>query len=209
MTVSVKITSDVKKATRFLNNLQRRQIPFATSLALNKTAESIQRFTKSRLRSDLDNPTPQVQRSIRLRRSTKKRLSAKVFILPAIARFMRFQIEGGSRSPRGRVEAIPVNLRLNRFGNIPGRRLGKLRKILAKPDTFSARINGVAGIWQRGRGKRRNKEVKLIAGYETSPLRYRPRYPFYQYAEQRASRAWPPAFRRSLKRALRTMRAAR
>lgn len=200
--MQINVKADLRKAERFLLVMEKRQIPFATSLALNRTAEAIQRLEKRKIVQDLDRPTPQVVKSIRVQRSHKRRLTAAVFILPAISRFLRYQIHGGTRPPRGHTEAVPVKLGLNKYGNIAGRRQGKLKKLLAKPDTFSGTINGVSGIWQRGRGRMRNKRVKLLVAYETV-TRYRPRFPFYRYAEDAARRAWPRQFVRAFRRAIR------
>jgi hypothetical protein len=205
MTIAVNIKVDLKKATRFLTQLQRKQIPFAASLAMNRTAQAIQKVEKSKIKTDLDNPTPQTVKSIRVKRSTKRDLTAAVFILPAISKFLKFQIEGGTRSPRGRTEAVPVGIRLNKFGNIIGRRQGKLKKTLARVDTFSATINGVAGIWQRGRGRRRNKEVKLLVAYENR-VTYKPRFPFFRYAQRTLNRIWRAQFNQAMRQAMRGAR---
>lgn len=200
--INLIIKADIKKATRALDKMGRRQVPFATSVAINKTAVSIQRRAQSKITKDLDRPSPQVIKSIRVKRSTKRDLTGIVFILPAISRFLRYQIEGGTRPPRGKVEAVPVNIRLNKYGNIIGRRQGKLRKLLSQPDIFSGTINGVAGIWQRGKGGLKNKTVKLLAAYESS-TQYDKRFPFYRYADDTAQRVWRRNFRIALARALR------
>lgn len=195
----INIQADLKTAEKFLDKLQHRQIPFATSLALNAAAVKIQRFEKSKIRADLEDPTPQVQKSIRVKRSSKRDLQAAVFILPAIAKFLKYSIDGGSRAPRGRVEAVPVNARLNRYGNIPGRRQGKIAKLLQRPDTFVGTIRGVTGIWKRGKSK--NSVSLLFAFYRSTT--YRSRFPFFRYAESTLDRVWVAEFRRALARATR------
>ena len=201
MAVALNIKSDIKKATRFLTKMQKKQIPFATSLALNASAVSIQKVEKQKIVRDLDNPTPATVKSIRVSRSTKRNLNASVFVLPWAAKYLRYQIEGGTRAPRGRTEAVPVAIRLNKYGNIIGRRQGKLKKLIGRGDTFSATINGVSGIWQRARGKRRNKDIKLLVAYEQR-VTYRARFPFYQYASNTLNRVWRGQFNRAMRRAL-------
>ena len=202
MPIGVNIKGDIKKATRFLTKVQKRQIPFATSLAINGTAKIVQANSKATMQKDLDNPTPATVKSVRVQYSSKRNLRAAVFIIPAVDKFLRYQIHGGTRSPRGRTEAVPVSIRLNKYGNIIGRKAGKLKKLLGRDDTFSGTIKGVAGIWQRGRGKMRNKTVKLLVAYE-SRTRYRPRWDFYKYALQAANRAWRKQFNIAMRRALR------
>ena len=46
------------------------------------------------------------------------------------------------------------NVKLNRYGNLAGGQ-GRIKRLLAKKNTFQGTINGVAGVWQRPkRGKR-------------------------------------------------------
>ena len=202
MPIGVNIKGDIKKATRFLTKVQKRQIPFATSLALNGTAALVQVDAKRTMQRDLDNPTPATVKAVRVQRSTKRQLKAAVFILPMVSKFLRWQIHGGTRSARGRTEAVPVSIRLNKYGNIIGRRQGKLKKLVGRDDTFSGTIKGVSGIWQRGRGKRRNKEVKLLVAYEPR-VNYRARWPFYKYAVATVNKRWRGQFNLAMRRALR------
>lgn len=202
--MKIDIRADFKKAQRALGKLSN-QVPFATSLAMNNTAVDIQTVEKVKIVSDLDEPTPQVIKSIRVQRSNKRNLNAAVFVLPAISEFLRFNIVGGVRAPRGQTEAVPVQIRLNKYGNIPGRRQNKIAKLLAKPDTFSGVVRGVPGIYQRGRGRMRNKTVKLLLAYE-SRTTYRPRFPFYRYAQQTLNRVWRRQFNVAISRALRSAR---
>ncbi len=200
--MKINIKGDMKNARRVLGRLER-QVPFATSVAMNRSAAKIQRFEKTMIRRDLDNPTPQVVKSIRVKRASKRDLEAAVFIIPAIAEFLRFQIDGGTRAPRGQVEAVPVNARLNRYGNIPGRRQGKIAKLIARPDTFVGEINGVAGVWRRKRP--RSAGLELLLAFERS-VRYRPKFPFFRYAEVTLERVWVREFNRAIVFATKTAR---
>ena len=75
--------------------------------------------------------------------------------MPTQAEYLRFQIEGGTRTPKGRAIAVPTsNVKLNRYGNLAGGQ-GRIKRLLAKKNVFQGTIGGVAGIWQRPkRGKR-------------------------------------------------------
>jgi hypothetical protein len=199
-----RIQSDIDKATKALGRMKK-QIPFAASVAMNKTVVDIQKVEKAAIVRELDRPRPGTIKAIRVSRSNKRRLSASVFILPAVDRFIRYQVEGGTRPPRGKAEAVPVDIRLNKYGNIAGRRSGKLSKLLARPDTFSATIKGVAGIWQRAKGRGRRTGLTLLAAFE-SQTTYRPRFKFYEHAERTAARRWPRNFNRAISQAIRTAR---
>jgi hypothetical protein len=201
--MKINIKADMKAAQKVLGALKK-QVAFAASVAINKTATDIQKVERSAIRRELENPTPSVVKSIRVNRSNKRNLTASVYVLPVINNFLRYQIVGGTRPPRGKAEAVPVNIKLNKYGNVPGRRQGKLRKLLARPDTFNATIKGVAGIYQRGKGKN-NRSITLLAGYEPS-VRYSKRFYFYTHAGRTVAARWSRNFRQSIRAAIRTAR---
>lgn len=201
--MQISIKADLDQAVKQLGRLQR-QVPFAASVAMNKTAVEIQKAEQDAMQRELDQPRPSTVKGVRVKRSNKRNLQAAVFVIPAIDAFLRYQVQGGVRPPRATAEAVPFNIPLNRYGNIPGRRAGKLQKLLNRQDTFSARIKGVAGIWQRGKG-RNSRQVTLLVAYEDR-TRYRPRFRFYEHANRVARIRWRRNFRRALAKAIRTAR---
>lgn len=201
--MQLKIQSDIDKAIKALG-VMKKQVPFAASVAMNQTVVDIEKVEKGAMRRELDNPRPSTVKAVRISRSNKRSLKASVFILPAVDRFMRYQVVGGTRPPRGETEAVPFNIKLNKYGNIAGRRQGKISKLLARPDTFSGTIKGVAGIWQRGKGRNRSA-VTLLAAYENSTT-YQPVFDFYRHASRTASARWPRNFNRAIRSAIRTAR---
>lgn len=196
-----KIEGDLKSARRNLNRLQRKQIPFAAMMALNNTAFDVRKYEMLRMPVDLDKPTDQVVKSVRVEKAKKTDLTARVYIVDWADEFLRYQIEGGRRRPRGRVEALPRDIKLNIRGNIPGRRQGKIAKLLQKANTFEGRIGNTLGIWERTR-----RGTRLLLEYSTRDLRYSARFPFYRYATIEARRRWPRNFQRALTIALNSAR---
>lgn len=199
--MKIDIQGDMKSASRNLNDLQRKQIPFAASMAINRTAYAVRDYERLKMKQDLDQPTDQVVKSVRVIASNKRSLEARVFILPWANEFLRFQIHGGRRKPRGRVEALPRDIKLNARGNIPGRRQGKIGKLLRRANTFEAQRGNVLGIWERTR-----RGVRLLLEYKAQDLRYTARYPFYRYADVEARRRWPANFKKAMSIALTTAR---
>ncbi len=197
------ITTDLKKASRALGALKN-QVPYAASVAMNNTAVDILKAEQSAMRRELDAPRNSTVKGVRVERSHKRRLTASVFIIKHIDKFLRYQIKGGTRPARGRAEAVPVNIRLNRYGNIPGRRQGKIAKLLNRPDTFSGSVKGVAGVWQRGKGRMRGS-LKLLIAYEDM-VAYKPRFHFYHHAERTARKVWARNFNKSISHAIGTAR---
>jgi len=88
--------------------------------------------------------------------------------------------------------AVPTsNVKLNRYGNLAGGQ-GRIKRLLAKKNTFQGTIGGVAGVWQRPkRGKRSRggsgtigqSGLKLLVAYESS-TQYQPRFDFYGIAQR-------------------------
>ena len=200
--MQINITSDIKAAEKALGALKK-QIPFAASVGINNTLKDIRKVEQAAIARELDKPTRSTVRGIRYKGSTKRNLVGAVFIIPHIDKYLRYQIHGGKRKPRSRVEALPAQIKLNRYGNIPGRRQGKLRKLAARKNTFSATIGGVAGLWQRAGSK--GRRLKLLVAYEQH-TQYKPKFRFYHHAEKTVVRRWPRNFNRAISRALKTAR---
>jgi len=192
----ISMKADIKQATRKLRGAQRKQIPFATAKALTDTAWDVAKEEKRQLPMKLDRPTPFTQKAFGVKRATKRSLVATVFIKPIQAAYLGLQIRGGVRKPKSRAFPVPVNQRLNKYGNMTR---GKIAKLLAKPDHFSGTINGVGGIYQR----QKKGGVKLIIAWEDQ-AHYRPRFPFYKIGKGKARAVIARNMKRALDKALRT-----
>lgn len=200
--MQIDIKGDMKSARRHLNQVQQQQIPFATSLAMNWTANDIRDYQRRRMQVDLDQPTPQVVKSIYLEKATKRHLRARVYFAEWAAPFMRLQIEGGRRAPRGKYEALPRNIKLTAAGNIGGRYTGRIRKLIAQKTTFIEQRGNVLGLWRR----RARGRVELLIEFDNRALQYQARFPFYRYAQIEARRKWPRNFSKAMTIAINTAR---
>lgn len=174
------VTTNIAAFKRGVNEAERDQIPFAVALALTHTAKGGQSFAVKMMKRLLDNPTRFTERGVAVKPATKRRLVAEVFVKDIQAAYLHWQAEGGTRYPARRAIPVPVGVRLNKFGNMPRR---KLQQLLARKDTFSGTVKGVGGIWQRMRSGR----VKLLVAYEPQ-ARYRRRYPFTRIVEREVAR---------------------
>lgn len=72
------ITDNIKEVRQQLQGIADDQVPFATSLALNRTTETARVAVRREMESVFDNPTPWVLNSLRVIRSTKVNLNAEV-----------------------------------------------------------------------------------------------------------------------------------
>ena len=104
MGIQLSIDQDLKRFDRFLNN-NRKQLPFATSLALNDTGFDMrQAFNKGTL-SVFHKPTTFTQKAFLTTKSKKTNLIVHVFAKDKegsdAARYLRFGVQGGARPPKG------------------------------------------------------------------------------------------------------------
>lgn len=203
MAVSFDARSNIEEVKRNLTSIQKKQIPFATSVALNKTAFDVRENEQKGMDRQLDRPTPFTKRGVQVQKSTKRKLEASVFIEEKRAKYLKYQVYGGTRTPRRRVVMVPGDaLARNRYGNVPGWRR-KRAQLLAKPGHFEANMRGVSGIWRR-KGKGRNN-VELVVYYAPS-AKYEQVYKFQEIAMKTAQGRFAIQFGRALASAIRTTR---
>ena len=220
MQISVK--TDVKELTKSLNRIQRNQIPFATSKALNTVAFDVRKMLQDGLDIHLDRPTPYTKRGVQVEKSTKKNLVAKVGFRSKTfgkgqgsvtqAEYMKRQIEGGTRKARSKAIPVPVpkNLKTNKYGSIVR---GKIQKLLADKDKyFSGVPKGISdapGIWQRmpanSKRKKPGGKIRMVIAWEPK-TQYSPRFPFKRIVETTVKTNFRKRFDFELREALKTAR---
>ena len=197
--------------------MQRKQVPFAAALGLTNTPKEVMKVEQRMMVKQLDRPTPFTVKGVRWQGANKAdfklgRLHSRVYLMPKQAEYLSFQIEGGTRTPKGTAIAVPTNnVKLNRYGNLAGGQ-GRIKRLLAKKNTFQGTINGVAGVWQRPkRGKRSRggsgtigqSGLKLLVAYESS-TQYQPRFDFYGIGERSVRTNISKEMDKAIARALRS-----
>lgn len=197
---------------------QAKQVRFATAVALTRTAKKIQERMPDVMERELDKPTQFTKRGMFVKPARKDNLTAVVGFRDIQAKYLRFQIEGGSRQPRSAGIKLPGNVELNSFGNIP-RGLIKRLKAAAQNGTLGAaiakRTGGAAkgaklflgkpkgkgnlpmGIWRREAGK-----LTPVILFVDQPVRYRKRFNFTAAAQKIARDEWQSIFDAALREAL-------
>ena len=171
-----------------LDQLQRhlRRFPQAvkTGLAngINRTARAIEQHQLIEMERTLDRPTPFTLNAIKVSpaRADKPNPSAIIYIQPLQAKYLATAIHGGQLP----TILTPINIKLNRYGNVTGKR-GGMEAIAAKgKKRFIATINGTTGVWERrGRGGR---QLKLLVMVKRDQPR-QPRFDFYGIGQRVAS----------------------
>lgn len=125
-----------------LEALDPRNIPFATALALTRTAKAVEQYTREKMASHMDRPTPFTLNSLFTRPATKQRLEAIVMFKDFAAKgapagkYLQPITEGrtrGDKSTERKLKNAGVirkdqyivpakNLGLNGYGNVPAAR---------------------------------------------------------------------------------------
>jgi hypothetical protein len=108
------------------------QTPFATSLAMNRSAKYAQAGLKAAMQREFDRPTPYVLNSLYTKNSTKKDLNLVIGHKPGggsgtpSSRIVKAEIEGGARSYKSAEKALGHYVMpskyapLDRYGNVSG-----------------------------------------------------------------------------------------
>lgn len=194
------ISRNTRDVRRGLNDVARRQIPFATSLAINEVLGDIRKNWEKALRKSLDRPTPFTMKAFAIRRATKRSLTGAVFAKRIQNDYLARLEDGGKRKPKRRAILVPVGQRLNKYGNMPR---GAVKRTVAKPKTFSGRPKGrnAAGIWERRAGNK----LRLLIHY-TDRARYSPRLKLIPGAAKTATARLPGAMLKAMRRALKSVR---
>lgn len=176
-------------------------------MALNDTAQDVKEAEELEIEREFDRPTPFTKKALYLRRATKSRLTSEVGVKRVQAEYLKRQVAGGVRRPRGRALLMPGSVRLNKYGNMPK---GAVKRMLARDNVFVASRNKSAtrhmrpGIYQRkGNAKRGTKSVKLLVAFETRAS-YRKRWNFYGVATRRGRGTFEGHYLNWIKRALAT-----
>ncbi len=78
--ITVKVTHNFGDVIRMLDDVQRKQVPFATAKALTLTAKNAEKAVYAEMRQKFDRPTPMTMKSLRTKPATKRDLTAMVYL---------------------------------------------------------------------------------------------------------------------------------
>lgn len=194
------VSSNYKQVIKKLNRIQKRQVPYATSQGLNDTAFDARKALRVQVVKKLHNPTKFTVNAFLVERANRLKLKSVVFVEDKRVSYLQWAILGGIRITPGIGTGVPVNQKLNKYGNIPGRAKG----LVKKKSQFIATIKGITGVWERMGGKQARR-VKLVTAFEQQ-TEYKPRFPFYKIINGVARSQFLRHFKRRFAHAVRTAR---
>ena len=173
--MQIVVKDNIKEITKNLDRKYRKQIPFATSQALNDVAKrGYEESNKQTANVFAGGATRWTKNSFRYRRSTRRNLMSVVYLRDDHA-YMEYQIEGGTRMPKRKAIMTPTRkARLNKYGNFTR---GKVQQMINNDEKYFKGVpegrTGSEGIWERyGKGK-----IRKVASY-IEKAEYSPKFPF-------------------------------
>ncbi len=146
------IRSNIKDIERKVSRLAFQQIPFATTLTLNRLVSIVQTAEVKNEQAVLDRPTPFTTRSIRVKRATKGARVAEVVMQGIAAKYLDPYQFGGKNVLNSKALLVPIAAAgdLNQYGNLPRNLLKSLK---GRSDIFigpvKTKAGVVSGVWQR------------------------------------------------------------
>ncbi len=98
--ISLSVKSNLDGLENVFDQLARGQVPFATSLALNRVADFAKIALQVEMNRVFDRPKPFVINSLFIKRSTKTNLTATIFHSDKVAPYLDAEIVGGPRQEK-------------------------------------------------------------------------------------------------------------
>ena len=213
--MAIVIKNNIDEVTKKLNSLERKQIPFAASLALNKVAYQANTAIKKQARYQLHNPTNWTIAGFLYDKSNKRNLEVLLYAAGATSgrkgrlrdrnKYLIYQVEGGTRLPEGRAIIVPTkHTNLNKHGNIPR---ATLKKFQNRKKYFSGKPRGRnnesnAGIYERV-GRDGRKTIKKVASFVKYAKYADKRLDYYGVIKKVVDRRFKAVFADSMDRVLR------
>ena len=217
--LDIDIHADLAGITKRLTQLEQRELPFATALALTDLARETVTEQQSAMDSIFDRPTPFTKGSLGVIPARKNTLVATVFVKDIAAAYLE-PFEFGGRHALGQKRGIlnPLGQPTNAYGNLSQ---GTITRLKSMHGVFVGSVktkNGeeVRGVWQRPyyrpKGQKKGKSklprganttgrLRLLVRFEdpeevTQDLGYRDR------ARSVVARRYQPVFTAAMARAL-------
>jgi hypothetical protein len=224
------IRSNVREVSRWLDDAQKKQVPFSMVLAMTLTARDVREAEVGVMARVFDRPTPYTLNALRVVPATKQTMIASVAFkdfggTPA-KRFLNPEVHGGPRSRksherqlaplmRGYQYAVPARGQArDGYGNVKG---AEFRRIISQLKVSNDPQLNASGS---GRSKRKRKNnaffipkkggavyqrtgagVKPVLVFVKAP-RYRKRFPFYETAQSVVAEKFKVNFEVAFQRAM-------
>lgn len=217
--IEIDFRSTIERASANLTNLDRKQLPFASALAITRTAQDAQTKVQRNLPRRFVIRNKWVSGGIRIKPGIKTSARRSVIVYSRDD-YMVLQEEGGVKTPTGKMLAVPA-------GGVPRTARGIIRKrdrprnVLERYGVFIAPLTAGAGKDKAGVFKREARRRKRKRKY-SRPAKARPpirllyvlipkarvkaRFGMRELVRSAVTRNWPRRFKEALAHARATAR---
>jgi hypothetical protein len=188
MTISFRLD---RKAVKRLGDALDKQVPFATAVALTRTAMQARDAIREGLPSSFVLRNQFTRNGIRYQRAEKRQWPNAYAVVGSISPYMEIQEEGGTKAARAKAHSIPKGIRSAENRTVPrskwpgrilaedvqirggGRTKGAKKGSRTKPKPFLIQEQGGVGVYVR---KGRKRRLKRLYRLTREPLRVRGRH---------------------------------
>ena len=205
----VSVKQNNKQFMKALTNFEKKQIPFATANAINSTLKKMLPATKLLTRKYIDRPMPKTEKGYFTRRASWKvggkfkgesnYLTGRLEIKDFVASYLKWTIDGGVRSAKGK-NVVPIDNSplLNKYGNIRGRKAG-----FTGGRMFWKEVDGQTLIFKQV-GGRKQRRVQLVATANKTSATYKKTYPFYEVQKKFVDKHFMKQLKYQFRKAMKT-----
>jgi hypothetical protein len=198
MEVRINTNPEIEAFVRTLDDVGRKQVPYAASRAINEALL----FARGQVRRELPEHfkirSNWVAKGIQVRLSNKRALTGMIFTKDD---FMARQEAGGDKPRSGKEQAIPFAIRgedgqqKTLKSRWPSQMIGKDRAFMVRSET--SRVGLV--LRRNGRGKRKNQVLYVLLG---KTVKVKARWNFRKRVEEIANQVFPMTFKAELAAAI-------
>ena len=187
VSMKISVKTNIKKISKGLTKIKK-QIPFATMMALNDTAFAVHRAEKKQTTQKFDNPTTFTQKGFRVEKAKKTNLKAEVYVEKKREDYMKLEVDGGIRTAKNTAIVTPNKKNSTDIGKYPSGNINKgsynIIKRNKKKYFFGVPKGnqGTDGIWERyGReatGTVSGAKIRQVARLHKNTKTYKAIFPF-------------------------------
>jgi hypothetical protein len=197
--MQISVESNIDKLARELPAFYRKQIPFATSQALNDTARlSATEDVRADMKKELEQTNRFTLAGSRYNRSTKANLTAQVYIGPLRWKYLRFAVNAGTRRPENKVLVIPTREGAKLRKRNPR---GWIKKALMNKAIYWGQKGDTYGLWKTNR-----RGDNTLLAFTTPRAQYTESFDYRRSVQRSIDTHFTRAFDKRMRRAIDTAR---
>lgn len=165
--MKVNVRSNIDEFNASLDKVAKKQMPYATSKAINEVAKKAKGAIEKEIKAKVDSPTAFTTKGAFISYSNKNQspIQAIVGVKDKQAGYLKYVEEGGVSPAKGRAKPVPTSSSKNKYGNLAR----GITKKVGQGKVFSGTPRGgrPGGIYQR-MGTKKNPKLKMLASWHKS-----------------------------------------